>query len=141
MGKTERNRGNAFERLICNVVRSLDPYALVRRGKQSHLADEPDVVIAAGMGRLNTLWIECHHGKTPAHAKLIQAEHDALYSTRGTYWSPVVIWRKPRERVVYATMRLGVLDRVRDHTTHSVNGNAFIVTMPMADFFAMAALP
>lgn len=110
MGKKSRTKGNAFERLVCGLVRAADPDAVVRRGKQSHLADEPDVVVVEGRGLLPRLWIECHHGKTSPAIKLAQAVSDVDAYERGSGSElsriPVVISRKTGERYLKATIHL-----------------------------------
>jgi hypothetical protein len=102
-----RNKGAAFERLVCELLREAWPDCKVRRGKQSHLADEPDVVVTApttGDWRGN-LWIECQHASraTPA-AKMSQAQHDSA----GTGMWPIVVWRATGGRSVSVSMLVDV---------------------------------
>lgn len=133
MGKLSRSKGNAFERLICQLVRATDPTADVRRGKQSHLADEPDVVITAGAGWLPRLWLECHHGAVSTESKLLQAEHDC-----GAH-VPVVIWRRTGSRAINATLRfVDLVILAGGDCGDDAYGRAVLVTLDAGELLAIA---
>lgn len=104
MGLKSRRKGAAFERLIARQFREWFPqYAHhVRRGKQSHLADECDVPGLPG------IWSELEDAVDPSPlAKLDQAIGDAPPGD-----IPVAITHKTRARRIKATLRLSDLVRV-----------------------------
>lgn len=102
-----RNKGAAFERLVCKLLREAWPDCEVRRGKQSHKADEPDVVVIPSepWNWRARLWIECQHATraTPAE-KMEQARRDSS----GTDCWPIVVWRATGSRSISVSMLVSV---------------------------------
>jgi hypothetical protein len=132
MGKTSRTKGRAFEQLVANMCRAAFPGRTVRRGKQSHLADEPDVVVEGV-----PLWIECQHADraTPAK-KMEQAVKDSYAQFHKLPPIPVVVWRRTGSREVLATIRLGDLSIV---ALNNLSDHYLLATVSAAEFFMEAA--
>ena len=100
-GRLSRTKGASFERRVCQLLRARLPNATIRRGKQSHLADEPDVVIAGGGEPWDHLWLELCDGRHPdARLKLLQAEDDC--EDRGI---PIAVTHKLGAKKIQATLR------------------------------------
>lgn len=158
MGLMQRNKGKRFERDIAARLRSVWPDAVVRRASQAERADNPDVFIEGGPPILARLWLELQDARQPTpDSKLFQAEKDAdLYLRRrvggmaspglGGYPKtdrlPVVVWHRLGERTTWATMRLWVLDELRDMFKEQTAGTyrrrtGSLVTMKIDDAIEM----
>lgn len=129
-----RNKGAAFERLICKMLREAWPDCEVRRGKQSHKADEPDVVVTAPTADdlRGRLWIECQHANaaTPAK-KWMQAERDMLAARpQGKNPHPVVIWRATGSRTISVT----ILVFIRNGAVAAGEGHPVLASIPLDDW-------
>lgn len=118
MGKKSREKGAVFERLIVRVMtKALGAQA--RRTQQAHRPFEPDVGVEGPElpDWLTGLWVECQHANAARPAKkLAQAERDAQAAQAragGALRLPVVVWRQTGERSIWATLRVGTLDRLR----------------------------
>ncbi len=143
VGRRSRNKGAAFERLVVNMIKGAWPDVDVRRGKQSHLADEPDVVVTAADVR-GDLWIECQHANAPSPAsKMDQARRDSeraddtpLSETR----VPVVVWRRTGARAILATTSLTILVWLI-HGDMRAGAGDVLVTVDLADLLSALAVP
>ena len=133
-GKGARDKGAAFERLIVRQLKEAfadQPWAEgIRRGKQSHTADECDVVGVPG------LWLELQHADrvTPL-AKLEQAIGDE-HRAGGHRRLCAAITRRTGAISIRVTMRLGDLDELRG----GINLAPVVehpVTLSLADFIAL----
>lgn len=104
MGRMSRDKGSRFERFVAQRLRQAFPsyFDAIRRGKQSHRADEDDVTGLPG------IWNECQDAVDPDPVgKLQQAINDAPAGCL-----PVAITHKTRARGVKATVRASDLVRV-----------------------------
>lgn len=110
----QRTKGHSFERRIARDYRKVfDPPDRVRRGRQTHRADEPDVVVNHA-----PLWTECGHGAVMNPlAKLKQAEKEARIAGRigvtGRAEHLVVAVTRRNRAAIRATMRLETLMRLQ----------------------------
>lgn len=143
VGRKSRNKGAAFERLVVNTIKKAWPDVEVRRGKQSHYADEPDVVVRMLTetdnicDRRDTLWIECQHANAPSPAKKMeQARRDAGAGAphRGPASSvPVVVWRRTGSREVQATLTCEDAGWLLLGHMRTGQGRDVLVTVDLAD--------
>lgn len=105
-----RRKGHSFERRIAREYRTVfNPPERVRRGRQTHRADEPDVVVDYA-----PLWTECGHGAVMNPlTKLKQAEKEARVAGKyNSNWSIVAVTRRNRA-AIRVTMRLETLMRLQ----------------------------
>lgn len=134
MSAHSRDKGRAFEQLIVRAFKKRWPDRVIRRGKQSHHADEPDVVIEG-----SSLWIETFHSSvTSPLKKLAQAERDIARG--GVHWWPVVVWRKTGGRTIQATMRVIALVATTGGEFWG-GGNDLVVTLDFEDWLGQAVPP
>ena len=139
-GRLSRTKGGAFERKIVRMLKARLPHATIRRGKQSHLADEPDVVVAGGGDQLwDRLWLELQDARTPTpELKAKQADRDS-----GEESLPIAVTHKLGAKTIQATMPYWVLDEivnglVYDPTYMSKSSNETVmVTLDFADLLAV----
>ncbi len=140
-GRRSRDKGTSFERLVANAIRAHAPSAVVRRGKQSHLADEGDVVVEIDGHPLARLWIECNHSSKESIAtKLAQAEADCAKWDRWVNdqrMVPVVVWRRTGSPSVNVTCRfaaLVALINLSSTVEFTSAADSATVTLSLADF-------
>ena len=140
MSAMQRRKGANFERKIVRMLKARLPHATIRRGKQSHLADEPDIVIQGAGDSWDVLWLELQDARRPTPiAKVKQAIGDC-----GEGRLPAVVWHRLGERTIQVTCPEWVLESAAlDRGMTSVEpgaGDAFdhlLVTMDFADLLAV----
>lgn len=142
MGMKSRRKGKRFEQVIAAELRGVFPAAEVHRSSQADRAYEPDVV-SKGAPVLERLWLELNDAAKPNPiAKLEQAERDiTALMPHGTRDLPIVVWHRIRERTVWVTTRMWVLDKLRkpDEIAALACATLVPVTIDFADFLKIIA--
>ena len=147
MSAMQRRKGANFERKIVRMLKARLPHATIRRGKQSHLADECDVPIVGAGDPWDSLWMELQDARRPTpRLKLAQAIADAQKAAErdGKPRLPMVVWHRLGERTIQVTcpewvLESAALDRGMTFVEPGA-GDAFdhlIVNMDFADLLAV----
>lgn len=141
MSLLSRTKGKTFERRIAAILRQHFPNAVVRRASQADRAHQSDVYVTGGPALLSRLWLECQDARQPTPLrKLEQAERDVQRAFEDGGPSgrlPVVIWHEYGAREIHATMRLWVLESIRNPESQSVC--LVVVTMTLNALLAIVA--
>ncbi len=153
-GATSRTKGHDHERAIATAYRAAWPHATVRRGEQTQLAWEPDVVVL-GDPLLDRLWTECQLSRQPApHAKLAQAERDILVLVNRKLCDvhhrlPLVVWRRHGHAPVHVTTRVWVLGELgltgppadASRPSWTWPGSQMVITLAFRDLLEATSSP
>jgi hypothetical protein len=136
MGRMQREKGKRFERAVAAELRKRWPDAVVRRSSQAERAYQSDVFIEGGPPLLSRLWLELQDARNPTPlAKLEQAERDIATTRRGDALA-VVIWHRLGARECNVTMRLRVLDVIRQ-PIQAFGYYDQVSTMTLGDFIGV----
>lgn len=105
MGRSQRLKGHNYEREVANEFRTVYSHGSVRRGNQTHRADESDVLVNEGKFGPR-LWIECKKGKQPnIRSALRQATEDSVKGIDRDDWMLIAVTKKDRDQSL-VTLRL-----------------------------------